>query len=164
MKNLIHLNKAQTKHLLEDKAEVASPLRVQVDGDASPFWPRCASPRCPRLGAILYRLTQHKDFEAYYLRWLPSQKGRPMFTAEEYRAKAIEYSKLGRIASGPDELREFERLERSFAEPGGQCAMGNRDSGPDDARQRARSRTVQAGRGINNAWPNQRAPQAQKFF
>ena len=40
-----------------------------------------------------------------------------MFTAEVYRAKAIEYSKLGRIASGPDELREFERLERSFADP-----------------------------------------------
>ena len=40
-----------------------------------------------------------------------------MFTAAQYRAKAIEYSKLGRIASGPDELREFERLERSFAEP-----------------------------------------------
>ena len=39
-----------------------------------------------------------------------------MFTAEQYRAKAIEYSKLGRIANGPDELREFERLERSFAE------------------------------------------------
>jgi hypothetical protein len=37
MKNLIHLNKAQTKHLLEDKAEVASPLRVQVEGDASQF-------------------------------------------------------------------------------------------------------------------------------
>jgi hypothetical protein len=40
-----------------------------------------------------------------------------MFTAAQYRAKAIEYSKLGRIASGPDELREFERLERSFAGP-----------------------------------------------
>ena len=39
-----------------------------------------------------------------------------MSTAEQYRAKAIEYSRLGRIANGPDELREFERLERSFAE------------------------------------------------
>ena len=39
-----------------------------------------------------------------------------MFTAEQYRAKAIEYSKLGRTASGVGELREFERLERSFAE------------------------------------------------
>ena len=37
MKNFILLNKAQTKHLLEDKAEVALPLRVQVEGDASPF-------------------------------------------------------------------------------------------------------------------------------
>lgn len=40
-----------------------------------------------------------------------------MFTAAQYRAKAIEYSKLGGIASGPGEVREFERLERSFAEP-----------------------------------------------
>jgi Formyl transferase len=39
-----------------------------------------------------------------------------MSTAEQYRAKAIEYSRLGRIANGPDELREFDRLERSFAE------------------------------------------------
>ena len=39
-----------------------------------------------------------------------------MFTAEQYRAKAIEYSKLARTASGPDELREFERLEGSFAD------------------------------------------------
>jgi len=39
-----------------------------------------------------------------------------MSTAEQYRAKAIEYSRLGRIANGPDGLREFDRLERSFAE------------------------------------------------
>ena len=39
-----------------------------------------------------------------------------MSTAEQYRAKTIENSKLVRIANGPDELREFERLERSFAE------------------------------------------------
>jgi len=39
-----------------------------------------------------------------------------MSTAEQYRATAIEYSRLGRIANGPDELREFDRLERSFAE------------------------------------------------
>jgi signal recognition particle GTPase len=39
-----------------------------------------------------------------------------MFTAEQYRAKAIEYSKLMRIANGPNEVREFQRLERSFAE------------------------------------------------
>jgi hypothetical protein len=39
-----------------------------------------------------------------------------MFTAEQYRAKAIEYSKLARTANGPDELREFERLEGSFAD------------------------------------------------
>ncbi len=39
-----------------------------------------------------------------------------MFTAEQYRAKAIEYSKLMRIANGPHEVREFQRLERSFAE------------------------------------------------
>jgi len=39
-----------------------------------------------------------------------------MFTAEQYRAKATEYSKLARTANGPNELREFQALERSFAE------------------------------------------------
>ena len=39
-----------------------------------------------------------------------------MFTAEQYRNRAIEYSKLVEIASGPNEVREFQRLERSFAE------------------------------------------------
>jgi hypothetical protein len=39
-----------------------------------------------------------------------------MFTAEQYRTKAIEYSKLVGMANGPDEVREFERLERSFTE------------------------------------------------
>jgi len=39
-----------------------------------------------------------------------------MFTAEQYRTKAIEYSKLVGMANGPDEVREFERLERSFIE------------------------------------------------
>jgi hypothetical protein len=39
-----------------------------------------------------------------------------MFTAEQYRAKAIEYSKLLRIANGAEEAREYHRLERSFIE------------------------------------------------
>jgi hypothetical protein len=39
-----------------------------------------------------------------------------MFTAEQYRAKAIEYSKLLRMANGPDAVREFQGLERSFTE------------------------------------------------
>jgi hypothetical protein len=39
-----------------------------------------------------------------------------MFTAEQYRAKAIEYSKLVGIANSPNEVREFEKLERSFIE------------------------------------------------
>jgi hypothetical protein len=39
-----------------------------------------------------------------------------MFTAEQYRAKAIEYSKLVGIANGPNEVSEFQRLERSFTE------------------------------------------------
>jgi hypothetical protein len=39
-----------------------------------------------------------------------------MFTAEQYRAKAIEYSKLLRIANGADEAREYHRLQRSFTE------------------------------------------------
>jgi hypothetical protein len=39
-----------------------------------------------------------------------------MFTAEQYRAKASEYAKLVRTANGPNEVREFQRLERSFTE------------------------------------------------
>jgi hypothetical protein len=39
-----------------------------------------------------------------------------MFTAEQYRAKAIEYAKLVGIANNDNEMREFQRLERSFAE------------------------------------------------
>jgi hypothetical protein len=39
-----------------------------------------------------------------------------MFSAAQYRAKAIEYSNLARTANGPDEVREFQRLERSFIE------------------------------------------------
>jgi hypothetical protein len=38
-----------------------------------------------------------------------------MFTAEQYRAKAIEYSDLLRIANSP-EVREYHRLKRSFTE------------------------------------------------
>jgi hypothetical protein len=39
-----------------------------------------------------------------------------MFTAEQYRAKAIEYSKLLRIANSPGEAREYQNLKRSFTE------------------------------------------------
>jgi hypothetical protein len=39
-----------------------------------------------------------------------------MFTADQYRAKAIEYSKLLRTANGSNEVREYQRLERSFTE------------------------------------------------
>jgi hypothetical protein len=39
-----------------------------------------------------------------------------MFTAEQYRAKATEYSKLTRIANGSNEVCEYQRLERSFTE------------------------------------------------
>jgi hypothetical protein len=39
-----------------------------------------------------------------------------MFTAEQYRAKAIEYAKLLRIANGPAEVCEYQRLEQSFTE------------------------------------------------
>lgn len=39
-----------------------------------------------------------------------------MFTAQRYRAKAIEYSNLVKIANGPNELREYQQLERSFTE------------------------------------------------
>ena len=39
-----------------------------------------------------------------------------MFTAQQYRAEAIKYAKLVRTANGTNEVREFERLERSFNE------------------------------------------------
>ena len=39
-----------------------------------------------------------------------------MFTAEQYRAKAAEYSKLANMAIGLAEIREFQNLERSFSD------------------------------------------------
>ncbi len=39
-----------------------------------------------------------------------------MFTAEQYRAKASEYAYLAGIANGVNEIRELQRLERSFTE------------------------------------------------
>ena len=39
-----------------------------------------------------------------------------MFTVEQYRAKAKEYSNLARTANNPDDLSEFQKLERSYAE------------------------------------------------
>lgn len=37
-----------------------------------------------------------------------------MFTAEQYRAKAIEYAKLLTTAKSADEIREYQGLEQSF--------------------------------------------------
>ena len=53
-----------------------------------------------------------------------------MFTVEQYRAKAIEYSNLVRIAKNPDELSEFQKLERSYAElaDNAQWAIDNYDN------------------------------------
>jgi hypothetical protein len=58
-----------------------------------------------------------------------SQKGSSMFTVEQYRAKAIEYSNLVRIANNPNELSEFQKLERSYAElaDNAQWAIDNYD-------------------------------------
>ena len=39
-----------------------------------------------------------------------------MFTAEQYRAGAVEYSRLVKIANSPAEVREFKRLEHTFTE------------------------------------------------
>jgi hypothetical protein len=47
---------------------------------------------------------------------LLSQKGLTMFNAEQYRAQASEYAKLVGTANAPDEVQEFQRLERSFTE------------------------------------------------
>jgi hypothetical protein len=39
-----------------------------------------------------------------------------MFTAQQYRAKASEYATLVGMANSPNEVNEFQRLERSFTE------------------------------------------------
>jgi len=39
-----------------------------------------------------------------------------MFTAEQYRVKAIEYYKLTRTAHCADDVREYQRLKRIFNE------------------------------------------------
>ena len=37
-----------------------------------------------------------------------------MFTAEQYREKAAEYSELAKQANGPNEVREFQKREQSL--------------------------------------------------
>ena len=37
-----------------------------------------------------------------------------MFTAQQYRAKAAEYTDLAKATHKPAEVREYEALERSF--------------------------------------------------
>jgi hypothetical protein len=53
-----------------------------------------------------------------------------MFTVEQYRAKAVEYSNLVRIANNPKELSEFQKLERSYVElaDNAQWAIDNYDN------------------------------------
>ena len=56
-----------------------------------------------------------------------------MFTSEQYRAKASEYAKLAGIANGPNEVREFQRLQAKLHPTRGQCAVGYRQSWQDGA-------------------------------
>jgi hypothetical protein len=37
-----------------------------------------------------------------------------MLTSEQYRAKAAEYAALAQVANSPIEVREYQRLERSY--------------------------------------------------
>jgi len=37
-----------------------------------------------------------------------------MFTPEQYRAKATEYCELAKATTAPNEVREFQKLEKSF--------------------------------------------------
>jgi hypothetical protein len=62
--------------------------------------------------------TRSSDYQSYdSLACRPTlTETRPMFSAQQYRAKANEYSNLARTANGPDEVHEFQRLERSFTE------------------------------------------------
>jgi hypothetical protein len=52
-----------------------------------------------------------------------------MFTVEQYRARAIEYSQLLKIANDPNEVHEYQRLHRSFTElaDNAQWAADNHD-------------------------------------
>ena len=61
-----------------------------------------------------------------------------MFTVEQYRAKAIEYSNLVRVANNPNELSEFQKLERSYAElaDNAQWSIDNYDNTLHGARRR----------------------------
>jgi hypothetical protein len=63
-----------------------------------------------------------------------------MFTVEQYRAKAIEYSNLRMIANSPDDMREYQRLERSFGElaENAQWLTDNQDKTIPPERQAAR--------------------------
>ncbi|MCE3257742.1 MAG: hypothetical protein K0Q64_1825 [Nitrobacter vulgaris] len=38
-----------------------------------------------------------------------------MLTAEQYRAKEVEYGELAKTSAGPDERREFQKLKDSYA-------------------------------------------------
>jgi hypothetical protein len=38
-----------------------------------------------------------------------------MFTPEQFRTKAAEYSRLVKTANSPNEAREYQKLERSFS-------------------------------------------------
>ena len=52
-----------------------------------------------------------------------------MFIAEQYRARAVEYSQLVKIAKSRAEVSEFKRLERTFTElaDNAQWAVDNYD-------------------------------------
>jgi hypothetical protein len=65
------------------------------------------------VNTIFLKRKNTREFEALSA---DSQKGPPMFSAKQYRAKAMEYSNLMSTANGPDEAREFQRLQRSFSE------------------------------------------------
>jgi hypothetical protein len=38
-----------------------------------------------------------------------------MFTPKQFRTKAAEYSRLVKTANSPNEVREYQKLERSFS-------------------------------------------------
>jgi len=66
-----------------------------------------------------------------------------MFTTEQYRAKAVEYSKLVKLANNPNEVDEFQRLEQIFAElaDNAQWAIDNYDKTLHGARRRGEHTT-----------------------
>jgi hypothetical protein len=78
--------------------------------DAGPIVTQYTRP--PQLAALSYGC----NLEFLPVREANQQKVLPMFTSKQYRAKAAKYAELLKAAIHPNEIREFQRLRRSFTD------------------------------------------------